>query len=223
MKKLLIVAATTYELASVLKWLEESGQKQGFNRYLIGNSEIQILITGVGMVSTMFALCRYPKMNEIDQLIQLGVAGSYDKTIPLGSSVEVIEDRNADLGVETKNGSFESVFDLELKNKDQFPLSDGWVRSEHSFKSPFQKVKGISVNKVTGTNHSADKMKERHPGTITESMEGFAFLYYCRMLHIEGIQIRCISNYVEDRDRDKWELERAIEGIKTAFISLLNI
>ncbi len=223
MKRILLVAATPYEIAPIIKHLEENGQKLSYRRFKLGSDEIDVLITGVGMVACMFALCRYPHIENIDRIIQVGIAGSYDTNIELGTVVEVIKDRNADLGVEEADGSFTSVFDLELSDGNMFPYQIGWVHNKDDFKLPFKKCVGLTVNKVSGSLSSIEKTKKAFKEAEIESMEGFSVLYFCNMMHIPCIQLRAISNYVEPRNRENWAIEAAISQLKYGFLSALDI
>ena len=62
-----------------------------------------ILITGVGMVATAFALGRHLANNDYDLAINLGIAGSFDRNIALGEVLEITQDTFAELGAENDN------------------------------------------------------------------------------------------------------------------------
>ena len=55
-----------------------------------------------------------------------------------------------------------------------------------------------------------------------ESMEGAAFFYACRELKGPCIQIRAVSNYVEKRNRDNWQIGLAIKNLNTFAAELLK-
>jgi futalosine hydrolase len=44
-------------------------------------------------------------------------------------------------------------------------------------------------------------------------MEGAAFFYAANLLDVPSIQLRAISNYIEPRDRSKWEIKLALENL----------
>jgi futalosine hydrolase len=55
-------------------------------------------------------------------------------------------------------------------------------------------------------------------------MEGAAFFYACEEAQVEALQIRCISNYVEKRNRENWNLALAVKNLNDWLItSLKNI
>ena len=109
--RILIVAATLFEVES-LKLKVES---EAINHELL---TIDFLITGAGMVATAFVLGKHLVTNLYDLAINLGIAGSFDRSIALGDVVEITEDTLAELGAEDdenfitidKLGFGESVF-----------------------------------------------------------------------------------------------------------------
>ena len=83
--RILIVAATEAEIEPLVTKL---------------GTELEVLVTGVGMTSTAFALGRDLASRRCDLAINLGIAGSFDRAIDLGSVLEVSEDTLAELGAE---------------------------------------------------------------------------------------------------------------------------
>ena len=55
-----------------------------------------------------------------------------------------------------------------------------------------------------------------------ESMEGAAFMMVCQKFNITFIQIRSISNYVEERDKEKWDLDLAIKNLNNQLRTIIN-
>jgi futalosine hydrolase len=55
-----------------------------------------------------------------------------------------------------------------------------------------------------------------------ETMEGAAFFYSCLQLKIPFLQIRAISNFVEPRDKSKWNIPLALENLSTEIFDFLN-
>ncbi len=52
-------------------------------------------------------------------------------------------------------------------------------------------------------------------------MEGAAFFYACREAQVHYVQIRAVSNYVEKRNRDAWQIGLAIKNLNTFAAELL--
>jgi futalosine hydrolase len=53
-------------------------------------------------------------------------------------------------------------------------------------------------------------------------MEGAAFFAGCIDFEADYIQIRAISNYVEKRDKSKWNLPLAIQNLNNELIQLIT-
>ena len=219
MKKVYLFAATQFEILPTLQHLEENFKKKSFFEYSIDGLSIFPVVTGIGSMLTALAMSRTNKITEADLIINAGVAGSYNPEISIGSVVEVVEDRFADLGVEEADGSFTDVFEMELMKGDQFPFEKGLLKNEGQ--TNYQRVSGITVNKVNGTQASIDKMIKKYNPEI-ESMEGAAFLYTAKIMDIKALQLRAISNKVEPRNRDNWELEKAIKSLNEALIGIMH-
>jgi len=97
----------------------------------------------------------------------------------------------------------------------------GWLINESKHPSRFRKAKSLTVNKVSGTQESIDKLTAKYSAQ-TESMEGAAFLYACKTMDVDCIQLRAISNYVEPRNRDNWEIEKALDNLNEGLIKYID-
>jgi futalosine hydrolase len=82
---------------------------------------------------------------------------------------------------------------------------------------------GITLNTVTGTQGNADKIIKKYPEVEIENMEGASFFYVCLKENIPFMSIRSISNYVEDRNKEHWKMDEAIESLNKTVTDLLEI
>ena len=98
--KSLLCGATTYELTPAIRWLEENARKKNFSTFMLDGQEIQILVTGVGLVQATFSLTKMLQAERYDLLVQIGIGGSYRKDDSLGSVVQVVEECFGDLAGE---------------------------------------------------------------------------------------------------------------------------
>ena len=219
MKKVYLFAATQFEILPTLQYLEENFKKRSFFEYSIDGLSIFPVVTGIGSMLTALAMSRTNKIAEADMIINAGVAGCYNPEISIGTVVEVVEDRFADLGVEEANGDFTDVFEMELMKKDQFPFEDGLIKNDAQ--TTYQKVSAITVNKVHGRTESIERIKKKYNPEI-ESMEGAAFLYTAKIMDLKALQLRSISNVVEARNRENWDLEKAIKSLNEALIGIMH-
>ena len=187
-----------------------------------GNTVIDVLITGVGVPSTIYHLQKRMHQIDYDCIIQAGIAGSFDHNIALGQTVLVHKDCFADLGIEEKE-NYTPVFETALADKNEFPFKNGWLlNTDAKLKyTDLPKVKAITVNKVSDSELQNQQLIKQFNADI-ETMEGAALHYVCLQENIRFLQIRSVSNYVGERDKTKWKLKEAIENLNTELAILIN-
>lgn len=210
--KLLLVAATLPEIQPFLTAYpidNESDEKQ------VAEHSVKVLVTGAGMVPTAFALGRHLAQNSYDLAINIGIAGSFDFDLSLGDVCIITEDTFAELGAEDGD-EFLSLDKLGLG------ITSQTHRPHPGFLTGGLKaVRAITVNKVHGNELSIAKALARFSPQI-ESMEGAAFFYACNQSDTRCIQLRAISNYVERRNREKWDIGLAVNNLNNTLINLLQ-
>ena len=207
--KTLLVAATRFEIKNILKHFE-----LGDSNYM-ESATFDVLITGVGMTATAFALGRQLQPQRYNQVLNLGIAGSFTPALPPGSLVHVQEDIFAELGAEDGQqflpieilGFGESRYTALSAPKPLYP--------------PLAAARGITVNKVHGHQPSIDAVQTRVAPDI-ETMEGAAVIYACNQLAIPCIQVRAISNFVEPRNKENWKIELAINNLNNWGLQFLT-
>jgi futalosine hydrolase len=211
--KILVVVATEPEV---------KGIKDSLSSYQI--SSIEFLITGVGMVNTTFELAKALMQNTYDYVINVGIAGSFDRTINLGEVVWVRKELFSEMGAEDGE-EFLSLIQLGLQTHDEFPFEWGELKApmlpEINALAQLKQVRGITVNKVHGNEASILKTNMQFSPQI-ESMEGAAVFYVAMKMNIPCIQIRSISNYVERRNRESWKIKEALESLTKQSVLLIN-
>lgn len=204
--KILVTAATQPELdAAVGRWHEGSEKKH----------TIDLLITGLGSVATAYSLTKVLTQKRYDLVLNVGIAGSFSGSYPIGSVVAVGHDCFADLGVIEENG-FKTAFDMKLLLPNSKPFTAGWLSCPYIDKYPafksLPKVKSATVNTITGTNERAEELKKLFAPDI-EGMEGAAFFYTCLSEDVPFLQIRSVSNMVGIRDKSKWDIPLALKSL----------
>ena len=221
---ILLVTATAFEISPLAAIMQPQGEPGGkLHRYKHNDHNVDVLCTGIGMTATAFYLGKTLPGNY-DVVINAGLAGSFNRNLDLGEVVNVYSDRFSELGAE--NGDdFLTIAELNLPDDNAFLFANGELENNSSINNPaielLPKVNGITVNTVHGNESSIEKMVARfHP--ITESMEGAAFLYCCKIEKIPCVQIRSISNYVERRNKDAWNIPLAIKNLNETLINILN-
>lgn len=228
--KLLIVAATAFEIKPLLDHFCLTGNSSGQAVKDTENfCQTTFLITGIGMVATAYFLGQKLAKEEFDLVINAGIAGSFNPSIGPGTVVNVVEDDFPEFGAEDKN-EFLSVFDLGFYKRDQLPFTNGKLMCQYDPEkikpltehiSDLPRVSSITSNTIRGNKASIEKIKRRFPADI-ETMEGAAFFFGCRSSEVSCLQIRSISNYVEERNKSNWQTGLAVRNLNKFLLKLIH-
>lgn len=206
--RILVVAATEMELRGLPAVLNQTRHDVSFG------------IHGVGMLQACYQLVDLVRGNY-DFFIQCGVAGSYSDDIEPGDAVLVHAEILGDLGAEDHD-RFLDVFDLGLSGQDDFPFKNGQLVNDRALQfDAFRKVNALSVNCVAGKMSTVTQRKQHFAAGI-ESMEGAAFHYCCLMQQVPFLQVRGISNKVEPRNKENWQMANAISASHLAVKNILD-
>lgn len=213
--KILLTAATTFEIETTLELIEKKGLAQ--------HIETEVLITGIGPVNATYLLTTSIMNTKPDLVLQAGIAGSFNYAeVPAGETVLVKYDAFGDLGMEEK-GKFTTVFDAGFAGKNHFPFTDGWLINPHHLlnNSSLRVVQSVTINKVSDNPAQRQQLIDTF-SPQTETMEGAALHYVCLQQQVPFLQVRSISNEVGERDKSKWEMNKAVNNLNKELIKLLN-
>ncbi len=219
---LTIVAATLFEIEPTRQFLADNFHSKDQLTFIKGETTVQILITGVGTTATAFALGQYLGRVKTNLLINAGIAGSFSKTLKIGDVFLVEKDRFGDLGVEEADGNFVDVFELEMPAPNTPPFQDSWLINPAAAGQNFlPTATAITVQTVHGTTASISKIQKKYPVDL-ESMEGAAVHYASLMTGTPFFQIRSISNYVEPRNKENWDIGKAINSLNKVLQGMIH-
>lgn len=188
------------------------------------NSSVQLLITGVGPVETAFRLTRHLEKldTQPEMIINTGVAGAYlgdghrrkaDLLDICLASREVF----GDFGVQLEHDYL--AFDPAMAGEIEFdldqPLNDRCTAVLSA--AGCVPVTGVfvTVNSASGTRQRGNVMQQRWNG-LCENMEGAAVARVCRYYAIPVVELRAVSNMVEDRDLSGWKIKEAVQKAASA-------
>jgi futalosine hydrolase len=214
--KMLLVAATAQEIGP---FCETFGlvPKEGPGAVTVetGDRQVSVLVTGAGMTKTAYWMGRYSK-EKYDLAVNAGVAGAFG-AFSHGEVVNVTEDRFAEMGAEDGE---------EFIAIDELKLGSQQVKIERPFRHPLieglQRVSGITVNTVHGHGPSIERVLKQWSPDV-ESMEGAAFAFAANAAGWPALQLRAISNKVERRNRESWQLGLAITNLNKVIIELVQL
>jgi futalosine hydrolase len=214
--RLLLVSATVFEIAPFLKEINASVEDKIISTHNYQSHQIDVLLTGVGTTHTAFYLGKYLS-TKYDVAINAGICGNFTNKLAIGDVVCIDEDCFADLGAEDDE-TFLSLEELKLPGT--YSLKNENSFSHVSFTN-LPNVKGVTVNTTHGNTQSIEKFIQRTNADV-ESMEGAAFLFACNQYKVKCVQLRSISNYVEKRDRSKWNIALAIDNLNKVLIDFIH-
>ena len=209
--KILLCAATEMEIAPTIQFLASKELES-----------VEVVITGVGLMTSTYALLKATYMHHPDLLIQAGIAGTLNASATLAEVVVVQTETIGDLGVKESAG-FQSLFDLKLLSTDLFPWKNARLKNDNETLNNLnlRVVVGVSVNEIS-THPETVSYYQNSLGAEVETMEGAALHYVGLMEKILFLQVRSLSNFVGERDKTKWEIKKSIATLNRELQNLLN-
>ncbi|MBZ0099930.1 MAG: hypothetical protein K8F30_12645, partial [Taibaiella sp.] len=162
--KILVTAATGAEIALSIKHIAASAREEKPMVFRTNGHVIVFAVTGVGLVATAYHLTRLLAAAKYDLVIQVGIAGSFDRNIPLGDTCLVRSDRFADMGAEDGE-AYIDVFDMGLADANEWPFTDKILvnpYSEEQLGTGLKEVKAITSNTVTGHEATARRLDDTY-------------------------------------------------------------
>jgi futalosine hydrolase len=199
---------------------------------LLQSSRVSVVLSGIGAVNTAYALTQYLATQPRPSLvIQTGIAGAYVPAgVAVGSVVLADTEIYGDLGVMTTSGWRPAeeigIPIVEARGThpprfNYFPLDPDLVArasavggSRIARTGPF-----LTLSQVTGVRTLGDELHERF-GALCESMEGAAAAHVCALHDVPFLEVRGISNLIEDRNRPAWRIKEAAEAAQTVALRL---
>lgn len=220
--KVLLVSATFPEIQPFVQHFKMNVVQTNVFSCKNNSFSLNCLVTEPGMVATSCVLSRFLVYNHFDLIVNVGIAGSYNPRFTIGSVVQITNEIMGDFGIDNR-GTFKTVFEEGLQSADDFPFENGKLINPHAselFKD-LPKCSGITVNTVTGSNTRKEFFTRKFKPDI-ETMEGAAFFYTCLLQSQKFAEIRAISNMVEPRNKENWNIPLAISNLNTTLIHIFS-
>jgi len=219
---ILLVAATDAELGA-LKW---PGKEGCGSENEAGLFSLQQLICGVGPVASIFSLMKYlASSDHPDLIINAGIAGSFNKKIPIGSVVIPITDTFAGPSIEMQDGSFRLFRKSSKSEQDVISGFDGTFTADKgclkNIPASITRVRGLTVERASGSERTIKELVMKFSPDI-ETMEGASVYMAGNYYGIPVIGIRSISNMVAPGNRDEWDIPAALNSLNNTLMNLLN-
>lgn len=230
MREILIISATEFEQTELAQRLESPINQVVVGKRWVtgtrGNAKVRLVAGGLGAVNTAHALSCVLQSQIPELVLQVGIGGAYPTSgLELGALAVATIENYGDLGVRTREGwQSSAAIGIPLVRGandfyNHFPLDDALVlwaqgvlaKGNSSLRvGPF-----VTVQECSGTIELGRERCERF-AAICENMEGAAAAHICRLFEVPFLEVRGISNMVEDRHRDAWDIPGAAAAAQEA-------
>ncbi len=181
---------------------------------LSGCPFVECFVSGVGLLETAASLARHlaERGESVRGVINFGVAGAF-----LDSGVEVLDiclaekEVLGDFGV-CSDHLVEGFAGNDIVRKMEFALNGPMLLEAekifHNAGLSCHKGTFVTVQCASGTARRGVMLRDQY-AAIAENMEGAAVARVCEMFNLPCLELRSISNMVEDRNLQNWRLSQA--------------
>ena len=234
---LLITAATEREIAQLVR--ETGGVPAGGNEPRpvweceFAGHRLVMAITGIGKVNAASAVTSLVARYQPSLIINTGCGGAYPESgIRVGELAIATAEIYGDEGVLTADGwhsleliGIPSVERRGCRYANEFPLSLEAAQKAFqlgmSLNLPIRRGKFVTVSTCSGTTVRGAELFRRFGG-ICENMEGAAVAHVALLYRVDALELRGISNMVEDRDLSRWDIPLAAEMAQRFLLKYLE-
>lgn len=221
---LALVCAVAFEAAELRAALADAEDveigRRAAARGVLDGAPVVLLPGGMGKVNVAQAVTALLEREPVAGVIGFGIGGAYP-----GSGLEVGDVALAstavygDEGVDAPGGwiSTEGIgIPLlqrgQVRRFNQFPLDAARVERARSALAaagiPARVGPFVTVSACSGTTARGEELARRF-GALCEGMEGAALAHVCALYDVPCLELRAVSNAVEDRDLSRWRLRDA--------------
>ena len=189
---------------------------------LAAGSAARVLVGGVGpaavAAATAAALAALAASPGADLVLSAGIGGGF-APVSLGSIAVASSIVFADLGAETPDG-FVPVSALGF-GEERYEV-DASLAADLAARTGGRVGTIVTVATVTGTATTTSRLQARFPDVVAEGMEGAGVAAAARVHGVPFAELRAISNLVGPRDRDAWEIPRALKALGAAVAAVAS-
>jgi futalosine hydrolase len=202
----------------------------------LADRRVLLCIGGMGKVNAAHAATILSGFNP-SAIINFGIGGAYPSSRANIGDVAIAQKEIAgDEGVITldgfKNTEYIGIPSLQTMTSviyTTYPAQEPLVKL--AFQTILTGLQGrgnsvhmgpfVTLSTCTGTMARARELEERYHG-LCENMEGVAVAQVATLHNIPWIEVRGISNIVEDRDLQKWDITSAANAVQQAVLHVLG-
>lgn len=203
----------------------------------LAGREISLCIGGMGKVNAAHASTLLLTHASAEALVVFGIGGAYPSSgAKIGDLALAKEEVAGDEGVLTLDGFKDAAFiGIPLLKTatsaiyNTFPADQALLEQAQRALSSRQGTAGsrihlgtfVTLSTCTGTSARAEELEGRYHG-LCENMEGAAAAQVAASHSVPWLEVRGISNLVEDRNLKTWDIPRAATTVQNAVIGILE-
>jgi futalosine hydrolase len=194
---------------------------------------VVLCAAGVGKINASAATSVLIERHQPCMVINAGCAGAYPGSgLEIGDLAVANAEILGDEGVETSGGwmgldgmGLPSLVRDTRRYYNEIPLS--YLASEKAMQLAGQldvalmRGRFVTVSTCSGSLARGESLTRRF-GAIAENMEGAAVALVCLRYGVDCMEIRGISNLVEERDTASWDMPRAMKTAQRFVIEYLE-
>ncbi len=187
-----------------------------------GQTDFDCMISGPGVFNTAHALSVYLEQKIPDIILHTGIAGVFTSSgFGIGDIALADQEIYAHTGV-GKNPFGNSPLPFDLIEKQPLTRQGVYIfdqelvdRYYKIFMGKYRIARGcfITVSSITDSPGRADEIFTAC-SPVMEAMEGAAAVHVATLYQVPILEIRAASNFVGERDREKWNFPLACQQVK---------
>lgn len=222
---LALVCSVPFECERLRQALQDAaevriGRKPAWTGRLDG-ADVVLLPGGMGKSNAAHALTALLETRPVRGVVGFGIGGAYPGSgLSVGGLALATEAVYGDEGVQTPEGWLTTEgIGIPLWQRGESRLfntfaldADRVERARAALADAGYEVRAgpfVTVSACSGTEALGRMMAERIPGALCEGMEGAALAHVAAIYQVPLLELRAVSNLVEDRDLSRWRIRDA--------------
>ncbi len=237
LKTIVVTAATSPELSLLVKQMGAAGKPfrwgGGCYEKALPGKRIILAETGMGKVNAALGATSLVCEFNPDLIVNTGCAGAYRESgLSVGDLAMACVEIYGDEGVQTLSGwrslDFIGIPLVEIDGMRYFneiPLSSSpaekALRFAEKLGTGLTKGRFVTVSTCSGSSARGAELAAQF-NAICENMEGAAVAHVALRCGVDCLEIRGVSNMVEDRDLSRWDIRKAAENAQRFLLEFLD-
>ena len=238
MKPVVVISAVRQETALLEQALQIAAKEKSspfpFIKATLGPLPVFVCVGGIGKINAAAATAVMLERFQPQLVINTGCAGAYPTSaLSIGDLVVASEEILGDEGAFTSHGWFDlnrmGIPSLTREGRryyNEIPLSrhaaEKAVQLAEANGIKLMLGKSITVSSCSGSIRQGEEIMRRYSDAVSESMEGAAVALTCLRYGVNCLEIRGISNIVEERNLEGWDIPLAVTEAQRFVIKYLE-